>query len=369
VFGKSAEELNTIAQNASVNIFDRGYRPYSASGQGLPYIMPGDFIKYNADDTTAGYVFERTLKGLQALQDEYEAQGTEEQVQSFGPQNEIIQMKGRATKIEKSVDGLRIDVEDMDKRLSTEIDVLAGQIVLKVNSDGRIGYIELNADPDTELTSIKLKADDISLEGLVTVNGNFKVLIDGTIEAVNGKFSGILTSSEFVGGAIRSQNYYSGVSGMMIDLYNGTIDSPNFYVDTEGKIHATGGEFSGAIHGSEIDSTRIISSGNGSTLEINNGFAELTNPNGRSLLFPEYIRLFFGTEKNIDISYTGAIRCKSLDIDGEGPITPSNFDLFLAANIYNHVYPPVSHSHPEYASTYALSALQTWALQTFQPKA
>ena len=36
--------------------------------------------------------------------------------------------------------------------------------------------------------NIKLKAKNISLEGLVTANNNFKILTDGSIEATNGKF-------------------------------------------------------------------------------------------------------------------------------------------------------------------------------------
>ena len=44
---------------------------------------------------------------------------------------------------------------------------------------------------------IKLKANQITLEGIVTANGNFKILADGSIEAVNAKFSGDITGSTF----------------------------------------------------------------------------------------------------------------------------------------------------------------------------
>lgn len=212
VYGKSAEELQAIAQNAATNIFDRGYRPYTATGQGLPYVMPGDFIKYNADDTTAGYVFERTLTGIQALQDEYSAKGSEEQKQSFGMSEEIIQLKGRATKIEKSVDGVKVNVSDLDKKLSGEIDVLAGQVVLKVDANGNVALVELDGDPSSG-TSIKLKADNISLEGLITANGNLKVLADGSIETINGKFNGIVTSESSDKGKIV-------IEGALIKGYN-----------------------------------------------------------------------------------------------------------------------------------------------------
>lgn len=45
-------------------------------------------------------------------------------------------------------------------------------------------------------SSIKLKASQITLEGLVTANGNFKILEDGSIEATNGKFTGEINADK-----------------------------------------------------------------------------------------------------------------------------------------------------------------------------
>ena len=70
-----------------------------------------------------------------------------------------------------------------------QINVSSRQLVLKVDSNGHIAETELWADPKTG-SRIKLKADDIDLEGYTTINDNFKVLLDGSIEANNGKFSG-----------------------------------------------------------------------------------------------------------------------------------------------------------------------------------
>lgn len=43
--------------------------------------------------------------------------------------------------------------------------------------------------------SIKIQASKILLEGIVTANSKFKILADGSMEAVNGKFSGNITST------------------------------------------------------------------------------------------------------------------------------------------------------------------------------
>lgn len=62
------------------------------------------------------------------------------------------------------------------------------------DADGKVALIGVSVDEtDSEgnkASKIKLTADHIQLEGLVTANKNFKVHEDGSIEAVNGKFSG-----------------------------------------------------------------------------------------------------------------------------------------------------------------------------------
>ena len=71
--------------------------------------------------------------------------------------------------------------------------------------DGKLALIgvaveETDGDGHTK-TVIKLTADNIQLEGLVTANQNFKIRADGSIEAVNGKFVGQIDAQRgFIGG-------------------------------------------------------------------------------------------------------------------------------------------------------------------------
>lgn len=58
-----------------------------------------------------------------------------------------------------------------------------------------IAVEETDADGNAR-TVIKLTADNIKLEGLVTANGNFKILEDGSVEAVNGKFTGEINADK-----------------------------------------------------------------------------------------------------------------------------------------------------------------------------
>ncbi len=58
-----------------------------------------------------------------------------------------------------------------------------------------VGVEETDAEGNKK-TVVKLTADNIKLEGLVTANGNFKILEDGSIEAKNGKFSGEINAAK-----------------------------------------------------------------------------------------------------------------------------------------------------------------------------
>lgn len=85
-----------------------------------------------------------------------------------------------------------------------------------------VGVEETDAEGNKK-TVIKLTADNIKLEGLVTANGYFKVKKDGSIEAVNGTFRGHVYAE---GGAIGGFSIGNGHIGGADVIYNedGTIE-------------------------------------------------------------------------------------------------------------------------------------------------
>lgn len=110
-----------------------------------------------------------------------------------------------------------------------QIEAFAGMFTKAVNDDGTFvktadlsAYVTKDANGNLE-SGVHVGADHISLEGLVTANQNFKILADGSMEAVNGKFSGRIeaTSGSFVG--------TSGLYQMLIDVDSRkiTISGPN----------------------------------------------------------------------------------------------------------------------------------------------
>lgn len=80
-----------------------------------------------------------------------------------------------------------------------------GSGIYMQGADGKLALIgvgveETDADGNTK-TVVKLTADNIKLEGIVTANGNFKIREDGTLDVVNAKVKGEIEaqSGRFLG--------------------------------------------------------------------------------------------------------------------------------------------------------------------------
>ncbi len=71
----------------------------------------------------------------------------------------------------------------MKKELDRAVVNLSKEIELRVEKDGIIAAINLSPEV------VKILANHIQLEGIVTANGYFKILEDGSMEAVNGTFT------------------------------------------------------------------------------------------------------------------------------------------------------------------------------------
>lgn len=112
-------------------------------------------------------------------------------------------------------------VFDRDENLLQETGLFVkpeGSGLYAQGTDGKVALVgvaveETDADGNSR-TVIKLTADNILLEGLVTANENFKILEDGSIEARNGKFTGeIDATGGTVGGFDISSSSLQAVSG------------------------------------------------------------------------------------------------------------------------------------------------------------
>lgn len=97
------------------------------------------------------------------------------------------------------------DTTDRIKLAESQILQQANEIALRVRTEDYNGN-EIASLINQTATTIKLKAEKIALEGLVTANQNFKILLDGSIEAVNAKLSGAITATKMV--SVSGDDYY-----------------------------------------------------------------------------------------------------------------------------------------------------------------
>ena len=83
---------------------------------------------------------------------------------------------------------------------SAQIKVKTDSIETEVRK--KVGKSEIVSAINQSAEKIKIAANKIALEGIVTVNNRFKVLSDGSIECTNGKFTGTITGSKITGSTI-----------------------------------------------------------------------------------------------------------------------------------------------------------------------
>lgn len=121
-------------------------------------------------------------------------------------------------------------VYDKDERALQETGLMIqpeGTGIYIKDANGKLALIGVGVEETdgegNKKTVIKLTADNIKLEGLVTANGYFKVKEDGSIEAVNGTFRGNVYAD---GGAIGGFSIGHGHIGGADVIYNedGTIE-------------------------------------------------------------------------------------------------------------------------------------------------
>lgn len=123
----------------------------------------------------------------------------------------------KVSSLEQTVDGFNTrvtKVETGQEDLESQISQTAGEIAAKVSKGEVISAINLTPE------QAKIKSGTISLEGIVTANQKFKVLLDGSIEATDGKFSGELSSGNWVFNQ-NGAEYTNGSQGVNMTVMSG----------------------------------------------------------------------------------------------------------------------------------------------------
>lgn len=135
VYGKTAAQLEEIGRTLFNYIKNTPYTPYTAKVIGLPYLEVGDGITFTTKkDNFISFVMKRKLSGIQSLRDELSASGNQKRDNEVSPNMEIEMLKGRSTMIEKSVDGIRVTVADLEADTNSKFEQTSNRITAEVAS-------------------------------------------------------------------------------------------------------------------------------------------------------------------------------------------------------------------------------------------
>ena len=175
LYGSTAEKLKEIGQKIYEQIKGYIYRPNTTTLDGLPYLETGDYfvlIKENSDDI-GSFIFSRTLSGVQALKDTYESKGNKLRVNEDTQTSELMYLQSRTAKIQKSVDGVSIELANLDENTSSRFEQTASKIEAEVkranNAEGELsGRITVTAGEITQEVT-RAKGAEETLSGRITV--------------------------------------------------------------------------------------------------------------------------------------------------------------------------------------------------------
>lgn len=173
VYGKGTKELKGIANNVLSKIRGIVYRPFTADCKGNPCLEVGDAVRLPTKyELIESYIFKRTLKGIQALRDDLEADGKEYRTsKANGIQRSILQLKGKSNVLERSIEKTQSTIEVKERKLISQITQTATEIRTEVKNtaDGLSSRITQNANNITAEVK-RAQGQEVELAAAIKIN-------------------------------------------------------------------------------------------------------------------------------------------------------------------------------------------------------
>ena len=157
VYGKSAHDLEIIAENLFSKIKGIQYRPFKSKFMvSDPCLEVGDAIRLSTNyEIIESYLLKRTIKGIQALRDTFEAKGKQYYAEEVNDVNtSLIQLKGKINTLKRTVEETKLTIEDLEQGLTSEIRQTADAITAEVKR-AQDQEVELAAAISINVESIK----------------------------------------------------------------------------------------------------------------------------------------------------------------------------------------------------------------------
>ena len=249
VYGKSAEELQTIADNVLQVINGIWYRPAKIDAHANPCLEVGDGVRISTrEDIVYTYILQRTLKGIQNIQDSYTSEGEEYRSEKVnGVQKSIIQLRGKTNSLIRTVEENRLEMLDIEKGLSNDIQITAGGLNAEIQraSDAEnllSNNINITADGlQAEINRASAQEGNLSTK-IETAASGLDIEVKRAKEVEQDLFSQIKVQA----GDIKLKVSKGNVSAQL-SLESGQVsitgnrfvlDSTNFSISADGKVTA-----------------------------------------------------------------------------------------------------------------------------------
>lgn len=198
LYGMSDAEVRSYARNIYEHLINQSpvHSPMTVEAECNWAVQAGDIILVEDDDGVMRRmpVYAQTIRWNGHAEVSYESTGSRRRGVMSASNRERLASGYSKMEIIKSIEGLTSEVYTYNPETGERISrfsQLAGEMDMMVKSDEIIAQINLSKE------GVKIKAPKLTLEGLVTANSYFKINTDGSMEAVNGKFSGTVKSGNW----------------------------------------------------------------------------------------------------------------------------------------------------------------------------
>lgn len=193
-YASTDAELRPAAEVIYNEVNGRAYTPYTVSCRGNPLIRAGDIITVESrkGQTVRALIMSRTLKGVRALTDSYEATGNQiRDTQTDWQNQQIVQLRGKINEVSVTVEGTINRLYDANTGDITQLKATAAGLEITVgNQSGEIDSLEQAASQlSGDMAQLKLTTGGLSLavsNNKLTFGANGLSVYDGGFRIYNG---------------------------------------------------------------------------------------------------------------------------------------------------------------------------------------
>lgn len=178
LYGKTAAELATIAQNLYGVISRIWYMPATITATADPGVLVGQSLRIESNHSPIyTYVLNRTISGIQSLKDVITAKGTQMQSEKVATVNDsLIQLRGKANRLERDVEHNALQITDVERNLTNTISQAADDFNLKIE--------EIQSEIDGSLTVFTGDYDP-TLKNIPAMDWTYNIPVNNTVRLRN----------------------------------------------------------------------------------------------------------------------------------------------------------------------------------------